>query len=89
MYEAEKDTIDRLRRRFEKDVSERTPEARTSGEAYLDALTSFIRTYNDGPAGDPGLARVDTTGELSRVEDQASWAEVERHRVRKALMDIM
>jgi hypothetical protein len=88
MYESKKDDIDRLRRRFERDAAQRAPEARRAGEEYLQALTDFIRIYDEGPAGDPMVSGVDTTGELSRVEEQAEWAEQERHRVRRALNDI-
>ena len=89
MYEAKKDQIEQLRRRFESAIEARSPEAREVGSDYLDSLTDFVRTYNDGPAGDPRTAGLDTTGQIARVEEHASWAERERHRVRKALNDIV
>jgi hypothetical protein len=88
MYEAKKDRIDRLHTRFDREVADRDPMARRTGQEYLEALSDFIRTYDDGPAGDPKVAGVDTTGELTRVEEQAAWAEQERHRVRRALNDV-
>lgn len=88
MYDAKKARIDELRVRFDEEIAKRSPEARKIGGEYLDALTEFVRAYNDGPAGDPKVAAMDTTGTLNRVEDHAEWAEQERHRVRGALKDI-
>jgi hypothetical protein len=88
MYEAKKDRIETLRRRFEDELAARSPGTRDVAQEYLDALTDFVRTYNDGPASDPAVAGVDTTGQLARVEEHATWAEQERHRVRRALNDI-
>jgi hypothetical protein len=88
MYEEKKDQIDRLKTRFDVEMRARSPAARKVADEYLNALTDFIRSYDDGPASDPDVFRHDTTGQLTRVEEHAEWAEQERHRVRRALNDI-
>ena len=88
MYERRKAEIDELRKRFDMELAERSVHARDTGARYLEMLTDLIRTVDEGPAADPRLSGIDTTGELSRVEDFEAWAEEERHRVRRALTDI-
>lgn len=88
MYDAKKDRIQRLQDRFEEELKERSTAARPAAEEYLKALTEMIRSFNDGPAADPRVPAMDTTGELDRTEDYVAWAEAERHRVRRALRDI-
>ena len=90
MYDYRRDQIEKFRLRFEEQrANGSAQDTLDAAKEYLDALTDFIRAYNDGPAGDPHIAsRIDTTGELSRVEDHAEWAEQERHRVRKVVSGI-
>lgn len=88
MYDDQKDRMEKLRTRFDREVAERTPQARRAGEEYLEALTTFVRTYDEGPAADPTISGLDTTGELRRVDEHAAWAEQERHRVRRAMIDL-
>ena len=86
MYDIKKDRIERLRVQFEEEAAKRSPDIQRVGDEYLNALTDFIRTYDEGPAGDPHtVSRIDTTGQLSQIEDQAAWAEQERHRVRRMM----
>ena len=88
MYAENRAEIDRLGKDFERQLSERASTARTAGEEYLGALTALIDAYNDGPAAEPQLLALDTTGELKRVEEYVVWAEQERHRVRRSLLDL-
>jgi hypothetical protein len=88
MYDDQNERIERLRTRFDREVEERAAGARETGEEYLDALTTYVRTYDEGPAGDPTLSGLDTTGELRRVDERAAWAEQERHRVRRAMSEL-
>ena len=88
MYDSKKATVDDARRRFDSLLDQRAPEARGAGERYLDALTDLIDTFSSGPAADARVMELDTTGELSRTEDQVEWAEQERHRVRRAMRDL-
>ena len=88
MYDDQNERIERLRTRFDREIADRAAGARETGEEYLDALTTYVRTYDEGPAGDPKLSGLDTTGELRRVDERASWAEQERHRVRRAMSEI-
>ena len=88
MYESRKADIDTMRARFDREIAERLPAARATAHEYLGMLTALIDKVESGPVGDPRLAELDTTGALSRVEELEEWAEKERHRVRRALMDI-
>ena len=88
MYERRRDEIEELRVRFDRDLAERSPAARTTGKEYLEALGALIQTVEEGPAADPQLSGLDTTGELIRADEFEQWAEQERHRVRRALTDI-
>jgi hypothetical protein len=88
MYDAKRDRIEALRQRFDEEIATRSPRARAVADEYLEALTDFVNSYNDGPAADPTLAGVDTTGQLARVEEHAAWAEQERRRVRHAMQQI-
>ncbi len=63
MYDVKKDRIEQLRVKFEEEKEKRSPEARQAAREYLHALSDFVRTYDGGPAGDPVIARIDTTGE--------------------------
>ena len=87
MYDAERARIQEVRTRFEREVAEHSPTTLTTAREYLDALTQFLTTFNEGPGGDPRLLGLDTTGELSRLEEQARWAEEERGRVRRILAE--
>ena len=88
MYDAEKARLEEMRARFDRAAAERAPDTRRIADEYLAALTEFIRSFDDGPAADPVVAQEDTTGQLGRLEDFEAWAEAERHRVRRALMDV-
>ena len=88
MYAENRAEIDRLGKDFESQLKERAPTARAAGEEYLEALTTFIDAYNKGPAADSHLIALDTTGELTRVEEYVAWAEQERHRVRRAMLEL-
>lgn len=87
MYDAEKARLEEVRARFDRAAAERAPDARAVADEYLAALTEFIRAVDSGPAGDPAVAHVDTTGQVGRLEEMEAWAEGERHRVRRALAD--
>jgi|GEM_PF-2186426 len=88
MYDAQKARIDQARDRFDREVSARSPELRRTACEYLGVLSEFIRTFNDGPAADPAIVHVDTTGQLRQAEDLVVWAEQERQRVRTTLSDL-
>jgi hypothetical protein len=88
MYERRRAEIDALRTRFDLEVAERRPGARTTAEEYLTMLGDLISTVESGPVADPKIAELDTTGTLGRAEEFEEWAEKERHRVRRALADI-
>lgn len=87
MYDSKKAKIEEVRDRFEKQLSEGSPKIRATGSEYLDVLSDFVDTFNNGPGADPRLLRIDTTGELKRMEEQAAWADDERRRVRRILGD--
>ena len=89
MYEAKKARIDEMRRRFDRQLGERSPEVQGTAREYLEALTDLVESFNDGPGGDPRIVGHDTTGELNRIEDQVKWAEDERRRVRRSLQEIL
>jgi hypothetical protein len=88
MYDAEKATMEALRLRFDRQLAARKPEARTTATEYMAALAAFVDAFNDGPGADPQQMAHDTTGALSRIEDDVVRAEAERHRVRTALSTI-
>ncbi len=88
MYDSERAGLEEMRARFDRAAAERAPDTRAVADEYLAALTEFIRTFDSGPAADPTIAQEDTTGQLGRLEDFAAWAEAERHRVRRALVDV-
>jgi len=87
MYDAERARLEDLRARFDGAAAERAPDTRAVADEYLEALTQFIRSFDSGPAADPAVAHLDTTGQLGRAEELEEWAEGERHRVRRALAD--
>jgi hypothetical protein len=89
MFDAEIATMEECRVKFEKEFEARAPATRASGKGYIDALTAFVERFNKGPGADSRRMGSDTTGTLDRVEDHVVWAEGERHRVRKALNDIV
>lgn len=88
MYDAEKARLEEMRARFDRAVGEHAPDSRAVADEYLEALTQFIHSVDSGPAGDPDVAHVDTTGQVGKLEELEEWAEAERHRVRRALADI-
>ncbi|HEV2124530.1 MAG TPA: hypothetical protein VGW38_17385 [Chloroflexota bacterium] len=88
MYDAEKAHLEELRERFDREFEVRSTQARPVGEEYLGEIDGFLRVVNHGPAADPQIAGLDTTGELSRTEEYAAWVEEEQRRVRRALHDV-
>lgn len=72
MYDAERARLEELRARFDRAAAERGPDARTVADEYLAALAQVIRAVDSGPAADPAVAHVDTTGQVGRLEE---WAE--------------
>jgi hypothetical protein len=88
MYDAERATIEVFRIKFDQQLAERTPEARATAAQYMNALSAFVDAFNDGPGADSHQMGSDTTGALSRIEENVVWAETERHRVRTALNSI-
>ena len=88
MYDAEKNTIETYRLKFDTEMANGGVAARESGNAYMVALGAFVDAFNKGPGKDSARMGSDTTGTLSRIEDHVVWAEAERHRVRKALVTI-
>ena len=89
MYERRQDEIDAMRARFDREIADRRPAARDTAQEYLGMLTALIEKVEEGPVGDPRIADLDTTGSLNRAEELEEWAEKERHRVRRALADIL
>lgn len=87
MYDSKKARMDAARARFDRQASEGSPDLYQTAKEYLEILSDFIRTFNDGPGADPRLMALDTTGELRRMEEQAEWAEDERRRVRRVLAE--
>jgi len=85
MYDAELNTIETCRLAWERHSAAHAPGARATAGRYMDALGALIDAFNQGPGADPRRMDGDTTGALSRAEDEVEWAEAERHRVRKAL----
>ena len=88
MFDDKKAAIEAVRTRFEHEMHLRSVGARGAGEDYLSALADLIQSFDDGPASDPRLLAIDTTGQLRRAEEFVAWAEAERHRVRRALADV-
>ncbi len=88
MYEARKAHLEELRKRFDSEFEMRSTQARQVGEEYLEAIDDFLRTFNDGPAADPKISGLDTTGELNRNEEYAAWVQDEQRRVRHSLNDV-
>ena len=88
MYDAERDTVQTHRLKFDSQIEEGASAARESGNAYMLALGAFVDAFNQGPGCDSRRMGADTTGALSRLEDDVVWAESERHRVRKVLTSI-
>ncbi|MBA2668974.1 MAG: hypothetical protein H0U67_01220 [Gemmatimonadetes bacterium] len=88
MYDARKAHLEELRQKFDSEFETRSMHARQVGEEYLDALNDFLRAFNNGPAADPQLAGLDTTGELNRNEEYAAWVQDEQRRVRHSLNDV-
>lgn len=85
MYDAKRARIDTLKARVERQATERSPEYRRTAEEYVAALTDFVDTVNHGPGADPRLLGLDTTGELTRLQERAAWAEEELRRIRSSL----
>lgn len=88
MYERRRNEIDTMRQRFDREVEQRDTGARATGEAYLEMLNDFVDTAGSGPAADPAIANLDTTGTVTGVEDYEQWVESERHRVRRSLREL-
>ncbi len=88
MYDARKAQLEELRKKFDGEFETRSTQARQVGEEYLEALDDFLRAFNGGPATDPQLTGLDTTGELHRTEEYATWVQEEQRRVRHSLNDI-
>lgn len=88
MFDEKKAVIDALRLRFDRQLAAREPEARATAVEYMAALTAFVDAFNEGPGADSRQMAHDTTGALSRIEDEVVLAEAERHRVRAALNTI-
>jgi hypothetical protein len=88
MYEENRAEIDQIKARFDRQIEQQSVEARRTADEYLTALGNFVEAFNNGPGADAHLMNEDTTGELHRVEDRVAWAELERHRVRRALLSI-
>lgn len=77
-----------MRQRFDREVEQKATSARATGEAYLVMLNDFVDTAESGPAADPAIANLDTTGTVTGVEDYERWVEGERHRVRDSLREL-
>jgi hypothetical protein len=88
MYDAKKAKVDETAVRFNRLLAAEDPGAGEAGTEYLTALTDLIQSFNSGPAADPRIMGMDTTGELTRTDDHVAWAEQERHRVRKELREL-
>jgi len=82
MYDAEISTIDALRLQFERQLTARDIEVRTTAAEYTAALTVLIDAFHDGHGAESLAMSHDTTGTLNRIEARVVWAEAERHRVR-------
>jgi hypothetical protein len=85
MYDSEKATMEALRLELERQLADRAPEARATAMKYMNALAAFVDAFNEGPGADPRQMGHDTTGALTRIEDEVVLAEAERHRVRAVL----
>jgi hypothetical protein len=88
MFQDKKDSIDHARRRFEAELERRSPDARRVGEEYMESLEDYLRLFEHGPAADPQVARVDTTGQVRDTEDFADWVWKEARRVRGVLREL-
>lgn len=89
MFEARKSKLEEMKSRFDHEFSTHSAQAHQFADQYLAELERFLREYQDSPAIDPRLTRIDTTGSLSRAADDAEWALREQRRVRKALADLV
>ncbi len=85
MYDSKKAEIEARRILFERQAELRSPVLQKVANDYLEALSDFVTTFNEGPGSDPRLMGLDTTGELNRIEEYAAWAEDELRRVRGIL----
>ena len=85
MYDSERATMETVRIRFEKQIADHGPDARSTAAEYMTALGAFMDRFNNGPGADSRRMGADTTGTLHRLEDDVVWAEGERHRVRRVL----
>lgn len=88
MYDARKARLEELKEKFDSEFEMRSTQARQVGEEYLEEIDEFLRVFNHGPAADPKLSGLDTTGELNRNEEYAAWVQEEQRRVRHSLSDI-
>lgn len=88
MFDDHKAAIDRARRHFEEDVARRSPSARESADTYMRSLERYLDAFGRGPAADPHVAGLDTTGAINETEDYAEWAWRETRRVRDALAEL-
>jgi hypothetical protein len=88
MFDDRKDAIDRARRRFDSEMEHPSPDARRSAEEYMHSLEAYLAAFDRGPAADPRVARVDTTGMVEETEQYADWVWTEAHRVREAMRSL-
>jgi hypothetical protein len=88
MLNDKRSSIDLARRRFEAELERGSPLARRRGEEYMDSLEDYLKVFEHGPAADPRVARVDTTGQVHQTEDFADWVWSESRRVRGVLRQL-
>jgi transposase len=88
MFQDRKHLIDQARRRFERELTAGSANVRSSGEEYLARLSDYREAFEHGPAADPEVARVDTTGAVRETEGFADWVWQESRRVRHLLMEL-
>ena len=55
MYEADQAHIEDIKVQFNRQVEQRSPEARGTAEKYLSVLTNYVDQFNNGPGADSRL----------------------------------
>lgn len=88
MFDAKKARLQELKTRFEREYDQGSPDTHGVGQEYLEALVSFLDEFDHGPAANPQIVAVDTTGTINRDEEYVEWVAQEHVRVRRMLRQV-
>ena len=62
MYDSERATMETVRIRFEKQIADHGPDARSTAAEYMTALGAFMDRFNNGPGADSRRMGADIIG---------------------------